>query len=434
LSAWLPSVLALFFLGVFYLSELKLRIGSVAAVSFCALLISLAGVFVSAVVLFVKRRLAKGLINLCAFAVISFQFVGILGAVMFDALFDDRPDNFGKDIVIPADMKLSDPVESFGEENGPVTDELTENIIAAFSTTNIPRTETKISTDVPVLDEFGTTNRQKLIRYLSSSPKWFVTEEQGKPYAYRRLVVNGKWLNELNGFFTDFEIAPDTTNNFQIRIVIGFDGPVFAEPFSKELVVAKVGSGLVPIRVLDDRELKELNQGKGSYFVLRSPSAAVEIFEQSRSDARPLTQLAIADVKNELETALKETYEPTTAGKTSSRIKEPEIQLAKGMQGGIYQVRAFANPGEAGKVYIKVFEATRNTPLSEDRIKPVSMSRIGWSSNTNELFRYQSEITVYEGDWGTYYPGRFELWFVPDSGRSERKLIDRIFRIEGWMR
>jgi hypothetical protein len=431
LSVWLPATLGLLFLIIFYVSELKVHIGPVASISFYALLLSLAGVFVSAIAQFVKRRVGKGLINMGAFAVIGFLFVGTLGAAMFNSLFDDEPDNFGKDIVIPADMKISDPLESFAEVDGPATDELTQKITAAFSTTNIPSAETKISTDVPALSEFGSAKRQKLIRYLSSSPKWFVTEEQGQPYAYRRLVVDGKWQNQLNGYFTDFEIAPNTANHFQTRIVIGFDGPVFAEPFSKKSTTAKVGTGLVPIRVVDD---KELDQGKESYFVLQSRGASLEIFEQSRIDARPLTQLAIADVKEELEAALNGTNDATGTGQLSPRKSEPEIQLAKGMQGGIYQVRAFANPGETGKVYLKVFEATRNTPLSEDRIKPVSMSRIGWSANTNEMFRYQSEITVYEGDWGTYYPGRFELWFVPDSGTPERKLMERIFRIEGWMR
>ena len=32
------------------------------------------------------------------------------------------------------------------------------------------------------------------------------------------------------------------------------------------------------------------------------------------------------------------------------------------------------------------------------------------------------------------YAARFEVWFVPDSGRPERKLMERVFRIEGWQR
>jgi hypothetical protein len=39
---------------------------------------------------------------------------------------------------------------------------------------------------------------------------------------------------------------------------------------------------------------------------------------------------------------------------------------------------------------------------------------------------------VYEGDWDTFYPARFELWFVPSGGGPERKLVEKVFRICGW--
>lgn len=32
------------------------------------------------------------------------------------------------------------------------------------------------------------------------------------------------------------------------------------------------------------------------------------------------------------------------------------------------------------------------------------------------------------------YPMRFEVWFKPDSTNPERKLAERIFKIEGWQR
>lgn len=37
-------------------------------------------------------------------------------------------------------------------------------------------------------------------------------------------------------------------------------------------------------------------------------------------------------------------------------------------------------------------------------------------------------------DWGKPYAARFEVWFKPDSGKAERRLAERIFRIEGWQR
>jgi hypothetical protein len=43
-------------------------------------------------------------------------------------------------------------------------------------------------------------------------------------------------------------------------------------------------------------------------------------------------------------------------------------------------------------------------------------------------------VQVRDGDWGAYYPGRFELWFVPATGAPEGKLVEDIFKIEGWIR
>ena len=414
-----------------FVNELKLHIPFIGLALLLVLAGSLIGILVSGIVQLIKGRKLWGAINLIALPFVGLSVAWGMGFLLFAGMFNDEPDNFGKNIVIPADMKVSDPVESFNEPSEPATDTLTDNIVAAFTTNAVASDNPRVSTDLAILNEFATSNRQKLIEYLSASPRWFVTEERGMPYAYRRLVIGGRWQNTLNGFYSSSSVAPSAEPNFQTRIVIGFDGPVFAGPFQKKQTIAKVGVGDVPIRVVDD---KEFNQGKESYFVLQSSKASVEVFEQSSLDARPATQLALAEVKRELETALISTNAVAVSPQPALESGEPEIQLAKGMQGGIYQVRAFVNPGEAGRAYVKVFEATQNTPLSTERIKPRSISRIGWSTNSNEKFRYQSEITVYEGDWGNFYPGRFELWFIPDSGKSEHKLVEQIFRIEGWMR
>src|SRR5262249_33219944 len=102
----------------------------------------------------------------------------------------------------------------------------------------------------------------------------------------------------------------------------------------------------------------------------------------------------------------------------SMKRGKPELSVLQASQPGIYDVIAYVNPGEPGDVYLKVFEATKNTPLSPERIKwksGKSGARIGWSSDAETVFYYTSEIIVYEGDWGIFYPARFEVWFVPDS-------------------
>ena len=41
---------------------------------------------------------------------------------------------------------------------------------------------------------------------------------------------------------------------------------------------------------------------------------------------------------------------------------------------------------------------------------------------------------ISEGDWDKPYAARFEVWFKPDSDETERKLAERVFKIEGWQR
>ena len=116
------------------------------------------------------------------------------------------------------------------------------------------------------------------------------------------------------------------------------------------------------------------------------------------------------------------------------RGEEPGIFLKDAGQGGIYAVRVLANPGEPGLVYLKAFEVTKGTPLSETRLPDRSSLRLGWSDDPGELFSGTTEITIYEGNWEQYYAARFELWFRPDSAAPERKLAEKVYRIQGWMR
>ncbi len=85
-------------------------------------------------------------------------------------------------------------------------------------------------------------------------------------------------------------------------------------------------------------------------------------------------------------------------------------------------------------IYLKAFEVTKNYPLSVDSLKEYSNEWVGWSNNPSELFFSNTNFTIYEGDWGKPYAARFEVWFVPDSGASERKLTEKVFKIEGWQR
>lgn len=111
---------------------------------------------------------------------------------------------------------------------------------------------------------------------------------------------------------------------------------------------------------------------------------------------------------------------------------KPDFKLINGSQGGIYGYLATVDPGEDGEVYLQAFEVTKGTPLSSRRIKQCTVERV--SGKDNQVIGSGKEFTIYEGDWDHYYAARIEIWFVPASGGRERKLKEKVFKVQGWMR
>jgi len=386
-----------------------------------------------------RRGLQTLLVFLLASAGLVAGFVILFTALVLNAMFGPSEDNFGKDIVIPADMVLEDPRAREYKPDIPAVDEAGRQLIAAFSGTAESSAAARINVDCKVLEHFKGPDRDLLLRHLATSAKWLVTEERGKVYAVRRCVVGGRWQSSLNGYYTAFDFREGldhgSDGHWQERVIIDPDGPVLDRPWVAKATYARAGAGPVALKVVND---KKYGQGEESYLVVTSSGGAIEVFEQSRSRARPFTPLALKEIEDELAavlaspTARARGFDPALMSVESVRTGPADIVLFGG--GGIYNVSAYVNPAERGHVYLKVFEATRNTPLSAARLGPRSIEYTGWSGNPGETFFYDTEITVYEGDWGTYYPARFEVWFVPASGGAERKLVEKIFRIEGWER
>ena len=99
---------------------------------------------------------------------------------------------------------------------------------------------------------------------------------------------------------------------------------------------------------------------------------------------------------------------------------------------------------ERGKIYLKLYEATTNLPLSE-YIKYNTTIEVE-ASDTAIIYAMKSEgkhsvetkntqyFTVQEGSWDDYYAARVELWYQPESGGEEQLLHSVIYQIEGWSR
>lgn len=112
---------------------------------------------------------------------------------------------------------------------------------------------------------------------------------------------------------------------------------------------------------------------------------------------------------------------------------------------GMYRYAVYLPPmEEEGDIYLKMYEATSDIPLSEGNVKYNSTLHVLPSDSAvlyqmpDEPFSVRNENKSYfminEGSWGDYYAARAELWFQPTTGNEPRMLMSKIFRIEGHSR
>jgi hypothetical protein len=97
---------------------------------------------------------------------------------------------------------------------------------------------------------------------------------------------------------------------------------------------------------------------------------------------------------------------------------------------------------ENGHIYLKLYEATTDLPLSE-YIKTHTTLPVE-ASDTARIYMMKDEdpdtwspsdrFLIQEGEWGDYYAARVELWYKPESSDEEKLLHSVIYKVEGWSR
>ena len=103
------------------------------------------------------------------------------------------------------------------------------------------------------------------------------------------------------------------------------------------------------------------------------------------------------------------------------------------VQGGIYKYDFCYGALPAGEIFLRCYEVTGNIPLSTDRIEERSKVTTDSTSAFSRLVNHQ-QFTIYEGDWDDYYAARIEVWFRDAATKQGRKLMEKVYRVEGWMR
>lgn len=108
------------------------------------------------------------------------------------------------------------------------------------------------------------------------------------------------------------------------------------------------------------------------------------------------------------------------------------LQVRNSYQGGIYEYSFYYPKLPEGTIYLRCFEVTENLPLSRSRLRKASCQQISGTDHFACLVDGK-QFTIYEGDWGKGYAARIEVWFRDKKG-NERKLLEKIYSVEGWMR
>lgn len=109
------------------------------------------------------------------------------------------------------------------------------------------------------------------------------------------------------------------------------------------------------------------------------------------------------------------------------------LQIWNDCQGGLYKYDFYYGGLELGEIFLRCYEVTSNTPLSEDRLIEQSRVKISPQKQFGKVVNKQSFI-IYEGDWDDYYAARVEVWFKSSETNKESKLMEKVYRVEGWMR
>jgi hypothetical protein len=123
-----------------------------------------------------------------------------------------------------------------------------------------------------------------------------------------------------------------------------------------------------------------------------------------------------------------------------------DLELCEWMQWWIYWYKARIKTQKSWKIYLKAFEITKQTPLSESDIPQKSISNLTeiqvW--NTSWLIKQftlssrewysDNDFTIYEWDFNKKYVARFELRFKPDDWSKDYKILEKNYLIEWWMR
>ena len=109
------------------------------------------------------------------------------------------------------------------------------------------------------------------------------------------------------------------------------------------------------------------------------------------------------------------------------------LQVCKGFQGGMYKYSFYISQEfDEGEIWLECYEVTDNVQLSKKRITDSTVQKI--SADDKGKYTEPKEFTIYEGVWDEFYLARFEVWYIDYATHTKRKLTEKTYKVDGWMR
>jgi hypothetical protein len=290
-------------------------------------------------------------------------------------------------------IKIADDEDSW-EERKTVYNKIKSAVEDIKKSSKYPSSESTDSNrvvlvDLPELKYLAEIKENLLLRHLKASPEWKVFYDGDDLVAYRRGQSGDGWTVSLNGFQSNSG-SFDDKYRWQIRHLFRFSengGGAFVNKYnqSKTTLTAPT-AGKIKLK------LESSAQGVESYFVVGQKGLYYEFFEQRSTSQFPYKGFS-KEQRDELEKRKHTRAALKWVKVFLAKVKEAEVEIKKngfckelmpkggikegkarieikdGMQGGIFDVYAWVNPGVEGKVFLKIFNAKTGDRLSEDRLR-----------------------------------------------------------------
>ncbi|WP_445722691.1 hypothetical protein [Flavobacterium sp.] len=284
-----------------------------------------------------------------------------------------------------------------------------------------------------VFNNLNETDIEIIKRYIAGNSRWEIRKEGDKTYAIRKEKKDGVYTTTLNGYYSNFESA---SKIYQTRVIISFGKYYGHGNDESHITFSSTKDSEIKLKIEGEHSG---TPGNSSYLIIKGEDINVEIYEQAKEINRAFTIQTIEELNTEFSEVLKHREEINKNGVMPMIDYYPNtyesefFNINDGMQPGIYVVQAGLIIEKEGVVFVKAFETKNNSQLSEDRMTSRTEREIGWSENGQNVFPYETELTVYEGDWDNEYSARFEIWFRDQHG-NESKIAEKTRQIYGWQR